>query len=91
MGLPILLSDGLDLDDDAVVGRYELVEDARGLGGLVLALAALLERFIVEEIGPVSQDGVGVDVVDARQEEVVRVDQVVRDGGEVGLTPKVNF
>ena len=79
------------------MSRDELVEDAGGpslrrpRGPLqLLGLhqgPALDERLLVEEVGPVGQNGVGVDVVDARQEEVVRVDQVVRDGREVGLDP----
>ena len=42
---------------------------------------------LFEQVIAVGQDDVGVDVVDAGQEQVVRVDQVVRDGREVSLHP----
>ena len=40
---------------------------------------------LFEEVIAVAQDDVGVDVVDAGQQQVVGVDQVVRDGREVCL------
>ena len=81
-----MLADGPDLGDDAVVDVAEPVEDAGRLvevGGLLDVEARV--KVLVEEVAALAHEGVGVDVVDAGEEEVVGVDQVVGDGGEVRL------
>ena len=44
---------------------------------------------LVQEVRAVVHDGTGVDVVDARQQEVVGVDEVVGDVGAQGFDPDV--
>ena len=81
-----MLADRPDLGDDAVVDVAEPVEDAGRLvevGGLLDVEAGV--KVLVEEVAALAHEGVGVDVVDAGEEEVVGVDQVVGDGREVRL------
>jgi hypothetical protein len=40
---------------------------------------------LLQEVVSVAENDVCVNVIDAREQEVIRVDQVVRDGGVVGL------
>ena len=40
---------------------------------------------LLQKIVSVSENDICVDVIDAREEEVIRVDEVVRDRGVVGL------
>ena len=60
------------------------VEDTWWFRDLIQISVDVLHLFI-QQIGSLGQDGVTVDVIDAGEKEVIRVDEIVRNGGEIGL------
>ena len=60
------------------------VEDTGWFSDIVQISVDVLHLFI-QQIGSLGQDGVAVDIVDAGEKEVIRVDEIVRNGGEIGF------
>lgn len=83
VGFPPMLADSLDFGDNAIVHATQLLQDA---GGLIRSSFGMLKS-LVEQIVSLSHEGVSVHVVHARQKQMVRVHQIVGDGGKVLFDP----
>lgn len=74
----------LDLSDNAIVNLAQSIQDTRQFGHFI-GIAMVAVKFVIEEVTSLGHDCIAVNVIDAGQQQMIRVDQVVRNGWKVGF------